>query len=129
VHFLYNAKNILIKRNKTKLEHGLPIPHIKNFSSEEKKNIIEFIKVLTSCLMKSQFSNQNKYVERTIKKLLRLRYFSSLENDQFQSRLIKAAENHNKGLIQMRLDTLFFQLFDLDENKIDYLLKKYYSSL
>ena len=128
VHFLYNAKNISIKRNKTKLEHGLPIPHIKNFSSEEKKNIIEFIKVLTSCLMKSQFSNQNNYVESTNKKLLRLRYFSSLENDQFQSRLIKAAENHNKGIIQMTLDSLFFQLFDLDENKIDYLLKKYYSS-
>ena len=129
VHFLYNAKNISIKRNKTKLEHCLPIPHIKNFSSEEKKNIIEFIKLLTSSLMKCQFSNQNNYVERIIKKVLRLRYFSSLKNDQFQSRLIKATENHNKGIIQMTLDSLFFQLFDLDDNKISYLLKKYYSSL
>ncbi len=129
LRFIYNAKNISIKRSKTKLEQGLPIPNIKNFSSEEKKNIIELIKILTSYLVNSQISNQNNYVERTVQKLRHLRYISSQENSQFQSRFSKAAENHNKGIIQMILDTLFFQLFALDENKIDYLLKKYYRSL
>ncbi|MFX1259837.1 MAG: Eco57I restriction-modification methylase domain-containing protein [Promethearchaeota archaeon] len=127
VRFIFNAKSISIKRSKTKLEYGLPIPNIKNFNSEKKKKIIELIKILTSYLIKSQIFRQNIYVERIIQKLRNLKYIFLFKNNQFQSRLIEAVENHNKHMIQALLDSLFFQLFDLDEKKIDYLLKKYYS--
>ena len=33
VYFLFKAKNISIKRSKTKLEYGLPVPNINNFNS------------------------------------------------------------------------------------------------
>ena len=128
VRFIFNAKNILIKRSKTKLEHDLPILNIKNFNSDEKKKIIELIKILTSYLIKSQISNQYNYLERIVQKLLRLKYKFLLENNQFQSRLITAVKNRNKYIVQVILDNLIFQLFDLDEIRIDYLLKKYYSS-
>lgn len=127
VGFIYNAKNISLKRSKTKLEYGLPIPNTKNFNSEEKENIVKLIKILTSYLIKNQISNQNHSVERTYQKLDTLKIFYSLGNSQFRSRLIHAIENYNKDFIQTTLDKLIFQLFDLDENNIDYLLEKYYS--
>ncbi|TET60830.1 MAG: hypothetical protein E3J52_02705, partial [Promethearchaeota archaeon] len=41
IYFLFKAKNISVKRSKTKLEQGLPIPNIKNFEIKEKKSIME----------------------------------------------------------------------------------------
>jgi len=40
------AKNIIIKRSKTKLEDGLPIPQINNFKAEDKRKIMDLIKCL-----------------------------------------------------------------------------------
>ncbi|MFX1312107.1 MAG: Eco57I restriction-modification methylase domain-containing protein [Promethearchaeota archaeon] len=128
MHFIFHAKSISIKRSKTKLEYGIPIPNIKNFNSEEKRKLIELIKIITFYLIKSQISQQNIYVERTVKQIRRIKHIFSLKNRQFQSKLINAIINHNKSIIKTLLDSLIFQLFDLDENKIEYLLKKYYSS-
>ncbi|MBY8990945.1 MAG: Eco57I restriction-modification methylase domain-containing protein [Candidatus Lokiarchaeota archaeon] len=93
VSFLYKAKNIIIKRSKTKLEYGLPIPNIKNFITEEKSKIINLIENLVVSLIGDINSNPSK----------------KAYNDK-----------HN---IQRTIDSLFFQLFDLDVKNISKLLE------
>jgi len=85
VNFLFKAKNISIKRSKTKLEELLPIPNLNRFTSEKDKKIIEIIRSLSL-------------------------------------KMIKTPEN----LIIGKIDELFFQLFNLNENKIDPLINKFY---
>ena len=93
VSFLYKAKNITIKRSKTKLEYGLPIPNIRNFMTEEKSKIINLIENLVVSLIGDINSNPSK----------------KAYNDK-----------HN---IQRTIDSLFFQLFDLDVKNISKLLE------
>ena len=91
VTFLYKAKNITIKRSKTKLEQGLPIPNLKLFNTEEKRGIINQIR----------------------------NYSSSMS--------IHLRNAHDRINIQNAIDSLFFKLFNLDQNQIHTLLKDYYS--
>jgi len=87
VQFLFNAKNIWIKRSKTKLEDDLPIPAVENFASEEDPKKISDIKSLVS----------------------------------------QITQSGDKGSkIQPKIDKLFFDLFDLNSQKIDELVTKYY---
>ncbi len=128
VNFLFKAKNISIKRSKTRLEHGLPIPSLSNFETEKKKDNMEFIKFLTSYLIKINSSNDRIDKKDLIKKLLSLNYFSYMRDDQLKLKLCEAIKVEDQNFIQITLNKLFFQLFDLDENVINYLLTKYYSS-
>ena len=91
VSFLYKAKNISIKRSKTKLEHGLPMPNLNNFKSNDKSATVDLIKNLVFLLI-----NNN-------------------ENDI------------SKKTIQNTIDTLFFNLFNLNEIALNDLLSKYYN--
>ncbi len=68
VRFLFNAKNIRIKRSKTKLEDDLPIPFIKNFTSEKDCKKISLIKKLTKQLVQS--SGNRKEIQVRIDKLI-----------------------------------------------------------
>ena len=68
VHFLFNAKNIRIKRSKTKLEDDLPIPFIENFTSEKDCKKISLIKKLTKQLVQS--SGNRKEIQVRIDKLI-----------------------------------------------------------
>ena len=68
VRFLFNAKNIRLKRSKTKLEDDLPIPFIKNFISEIDCKKISLIKKLTKQLIQS--SGNRKEIQRRIDKLI-----------------------------------------------------------
>ena len=68
VRFLFNAKNIRIKRSKTKLEDGLPIPFIENFTSEKDCKKISLIKKLTKQLVQS--SGNRKEIQVRIDKLI-----------------------------------------------------------
>ncbi|MFX1314263.1 MAG: Eco57I restriction-modification methylase domain-containing protein [Promethearchaeota archaeon] len=68
VRFLFNVKNIRIKRSKTKLEDDLPIPFIENFTSENDCKIISLIKKLTKQLVKS--SENGKEIQVRIDKLI-----------------------------------------------------------
>ncbi|MFW9879378.1 MAG: Eco57I restriction-modification methylase domain-containing protein [Candidatus Thorarchaeota archaeon] len=68
VSFLFKAKNINIKRSKTKLEHGLPIPHLGNFKNEDKYIIIDLIKLLTFRIVEHSEKNQIKRLEELLDK-------------------------------------------------------------
>ncbi|MFX0043819.1 MAG: Eco57I restriction-modification methylase domain-containing protein [Candidatus Hodarchaeota archaeon] len=67
VRFLFKAKNIWIKRSKTKLEDDLPIPIIENFNSENDLKKISLIKKLTKQLIQSK--GNRKEIQVKIDKL------------------------------------------------------------
>ncbi|MHA1913678.1 MAG: Eco57I restriction-modification methylase domain-containing protein [Promethearchaeota archaeon] len=91
VTFLYKAKNITIKRSKTKLERGLPIPNMELFKTEEERGIIDQIRSNTLSLT-NRLRNPNDKI--------------STKN---------------------AIDTLFFKLFNLDQDQLYNLLREYYS--
>ncbi|MFX1361694.1 MAG: Eco57I restriction-modification methylase domain-containing protein [Promethearchaeota archaeon] len=68
VRFLFNAKNIQLKRSKTKLEDDLPIPSIENFTSKIDCKKISFIKKLTNQLIQS--SENRKEIQRRTDELI-----------------------------------------------------------
>jgi len=126
VNFLFKAKNISIKRSKTKIEHGLPIPFLKKFNSEKEQSIIALIRLLTSYLIKS---NNILYQIEEIKlknEIINLNYFSFFEISQLKAKIFDGMEKHDNILIQRVIDELIFQLFNLDMDEINILLEKYY---
>ncbi len=127
VHFLFKAKNIQIKRSKTKLEYGLPIPNMEKFQSEEDLAILSVIKFLISCLIELDRSSEQHNLNHLILKLNNLRFFSIFNQIDLMADIKVALEYNNKDFIQKIIDKLFFQLFELNEEEIDYLLKKYYN--
>ncbi|MFX1586820.1 MAG: Eco57I restriction-modification methylase domain-containing protein [Promethearchaeota archaeon] len=68
VSFLFKAKNIRLKRSKTKLEDDLPIPVIENFISETDRKKVTLIKKLTKQLIR--FSGNRKEIQGKIDKLI-----------------------------------------------------------
>ncbi len=121
VHFLYKSKNITIKRSKTKLEQALPIPNLENFKTPDKIEIIKLIKVLINFL-----TNNHINCENLINSLLGLGYSSIMNHNKFKIKIIKAIKNKNYNFIKDSIDTLFFQLFDINQIELNYLLKEYY---
>ncbi|MFW9900651.1 MAG: Eco57I restriction-modification methylase domain-containing protein [Candidatus Thorarchaeota archaeon] len=125
VTFLFHAKNISIKRSKTKLEQGLPIPNINNFK-KEKKAIIELIKILSSYLIWIN-NNKNNYENRIfIENIQASKYFIYYKKIKLEQRLIRSLENYDLNNINIILDELFFKLFNLDGKLINKLLNQYY---
>lgn len=127
VYFIYKAKNLSVKRSKTKLEQGLPMPNLSNFENKEKKAIIELIKILSTYLINISGDNLNKNMKSFIDKILTLDYYNSTKNTGLKEKVLRALKNHDRNLIQTAIDQLFFQLFSLDENVIEKLLKEYYN--
>jgi len=127
VYFIYKAKNISMKRSKTKLEQGLPIPNLKNFKIREKKPIIELIKTLSLYFMKEYCENFNQNIEDFIEKILSLKYHSSSWLNEIIKEIIRVLRINDRHNIKLVLDRLFFQLFNLDERLINNLLKEYYN--
>jgi len=126
IYFLFKAKNISVKRSKTKLEQGLPIPNIKNFEIKEKKSIMELIKTLTHYLIKKYDEKFNKNIDNFIEKILTSYYYTSIKNNELKKQVINAIRNNDNKTLQKILDQLLFELFDLDENVINNLLNEYY---
>ncbi len=126
IHFLFKAKNISIKRSKTKLEQGLPIPNLSNFENREKKAIIELIKTLSHYLVNKSSKNISKNNESSIEKLFTSDYYSSIKYCELKEKVIRALRENDSKSIQTSIDNLLFQLFDLDEDLINNLLKEYY---
>ena len=126
VRFLFNAKNITIKRSKTKLEQGLPIPHISNFIDEQKKAIIELIKLLSSYLIWINTNNDNYENPISVENIQATKYFSYYKNIKLEQKLLRSLENYDLETINTVLDQLFFKLFNLDGNLINKLLNQYY---
>lgn len=126
IYFLFKAKNISVKRSKTKLEQGLPIPNIKNFEIKEKKSIMELIKTLTHYLIKKYDEKFNKNIENLIEKILTSDYYISTKNEALKEKVLSFLMKNDSKSIQKAIDQLIFQLFDLDEDVINKLLKEYY---
>jgi len=127
VNFLYKAKNLSIKRSKTKLEQGIPIPHQINFKSEEKKAIIEMIIILTRYLIEESDESINKNKEDYITKRITANFLTSNENDELKEEIIRVLRNQDRQRIKEVIDQLFFLLFNLDEIMINNLLKEYFN--
>ncbi|MFX1391160.1 MAG: Eco57I restriction-modification methylase domain-containing protein [Promethearchaeota archaeon] len=128
VYFLFKAKNLSIKRSKSKLEQGLPIPNLRNFETKEKKPTFELVKILTQVLIKNFENNYLNDVIISLEKQFNSEYLSSFNNINFRKNLINAIRNHDKKYIEKTLDRLIFKLFDLDQNIINNLLSAYYNS-
>ncbi|MFX1365221.1 MAG: Eco57I restriction-modification methylase domain-containing protein [Promethearchaeota archaeon] len=127
VNFLFIAKNISIKRSKTKLEQGLPVPHLTNFKNKKNEPTIELIKILTYSLVNKSGQNPNKNKEKTIERIIKSDYFSLIKNNELKEKVIIALKRNDSSSIKSSIDKLFFQLFDLNEDLINNLLKKYYN--
>lgn len=127
VYFIYKAKNISIKRSKTKLEEGLAIPQLINFKNKEKKTIIDMIKTLSIYLIKESCKNFHKNIENSIEKILSFDQPSSSFPNELKEEIIRVLRNNDRESIKVALDQLLFQLLDLDDNVITNLLRKYYN--
>ena len=122
VTFLFKAKNVVIKRSKTKLENNLPIPNLLNFQTNKQMEMITLIRYLSKQMIELNTSRNS--------------VLSRKERNEIVDYLLIHDENFNKFIdytykvdpifIKKIIDNLFFRLFNLDENDIDYLTKKYY---
>jgi len=126
VTLLFKSKSLAVKRSKTKIEDGIPLPTFSKFKSTEKHSIIELIKLLTKWLVNSAnpFKQSDNY--KFGSQLESINYFNTTENLTSKETLIVAMNDKDEEFIQEFINNLFYQLFDLDGNRIDYLMKKYY---
>ncbi|MFX0007813.1 MAG: Eco57I restriction-modification methylase domain-containing protein, partial [Candidatus Hermodarchaeota archaeon] len=122
VQFLYKAKNIKIKRSKTKLEQVLPIPNLENFQTPGKIEIVNLIKILTKFLITN--SIDNKLLNNNLRSLA---HFSGMNYNESKNRIFEAIKLKKNDLISEYIDYLFYQLFEISESKLNFLLKKYYN--
>ncbi len=127
VTFIFYAKNISIKRSKTKLEQGLPIPHLNNFINQECAGIIELIKIFSYYLIGNSHDKSHKNIEILIEKMQTSNYFTYTKNINLKEKIIRSLKKHDRDNIKAVLDQLFFQLFNLDGEMINKLLKEYYN--
>lgn len=126
VTFLFKAKNIKIKRSKTKLEYSLPVPNLTNFHSKKQREIISLIRYLSTLLIKINSSGSKLSYEQKKNELndIFIKHNSLLHN--FLAKNISFEQKIDSHFIKKIIDILFFQLFNLDGEEIDYLIKKYY---
>ncbi|MFW9781694.1 MAG: Eco57I restriction-modification methylase domain-containing protein [Candidatus Heimdallarchaeota archaeon] len=121
VRFLFKAKNISIKRSKTKLEDELLVPNLDLFQSYNQKSLMSLISTLTEYLTEFNVLNQlklNKFKQKIHQlELLRLKKYR---------KVLDFIEHKNIKQIQKFIDLLLFELFDLDEKELDYLITTYY---
>jgi adenine-specific DNA-methyltransferase len=109
VNFIFKAKNIKIKRSKTKLEDQLPIPNMESFQSNSKRKILDIIQNLSINLIKDKQKFEiNKFEQ--IKGLFPNIYAQ-----------LRVEKNTNRVI-----DILILELFDINEKDIDNLIEKYY---
>jgi adenine-specific DNA-methyltransferase len=126
VNFLFKAKNISIKRSKTKLEDQLCVPNLQIFQSDEEVSKISLIKLLAMWMI--QFTNfEEPHNLKEIKeRILELGLFSKDRNRTLLNEIFESTEQNNQQLVQEIIDKLLFELFDLEEKEIDLLIEKYY---
>ncbi len=126
VSFLYKAKNIIIKRSKTKLEHGIPIPILKNFHTNEKSAIVDMIKSLAYLLVSNNDNNLTKNILNSWYHKLSSNHYHSVINPILKLKNRRVPENDDEKIMQNAIDKLFFELFDLDEIELHNLLTQHY---
>ncbi len=124
VNFLFRAKNISIKRSKTKLEDNLPVPNLTVFNSEKDISILTLIKFLSSFLIDLNQNANKLNINRLSEDLSNLDYFLLFKDEKRD--FIAAIKSLEEKNIQNQIDELFFKLFRLNEKEIDDIILKYY---
>ncbi len=109
VKFLFKAKNITIKRSKTKLEEEIPVPNISLFQFPYQIELIDIIRYLTSNLTQNIVSMDKGKFDKL--KDLNLNIYSQIRDVKNFKRII---------------DICLLKLFGLDEEEIELLIEKYY---
>ncbi|MBD3195317.1 MAG: N-6 DNA methylase [Candidatus Lokiarchaeota archaeon] len=127
VKFLFKAKNIKIKRSKTKLEYGLPVLNDKLFHSEKEKAIISLIEILGSLMIRLNSCIASFNLEERDELLLKVKPFQKHIDFSLEKTLIKFSSNETKQVIQKLIDKLFLVLLKLDGDEMEYLINSYYS--
>jgi hypothetical protein len=120
VKFLFKAKNVKIKRSKTKLENSIPIPNPDLFQSNHKELIREVIIYLSSIMIKWNSDPNTKGVDlsnlKIIEKLI-------LKLPLLEIRVFKSIiRNEDQELMQKTLDLLFCRLFEISPKHVKKLL-------
>jgi hypothetical protein len=116
-----------VKRSKTNIENGIPLPVLSNFNSKEKNSIVELIQLLCKWLVHSVNPITTSDSHNILSQLKSAEYFQPIKKVTFKGKIIKAVNAMDHFYIQNILNDLFYQLFDLDGNPIDYLMKEYYN--
>lgn len=127
ITFVFKAKNISIKRSKTKLEYELLIPNIYNFESEEALCIIELIKLLTRYLIKIHRLKKKNIPSSIKQEFIRIKNTSYFNNKEILGKIEEALETNNYSIVKNLIDALFCQLFNLNQKEIENLIHKYYT--
>jgi len=107
--FLFKAKNITIKRSKTKLEEEIPIPNILLFQSPYQLELVNLVRYITSKLTQNIMFTDESILYKL--KQLSPNTYSQIRNVKNFKRII---------------DICLLKLFDLDEENINLLIEKYY---
>ncbi|MBY9003509.1 MAG: Eco57I restriction-modification methylase domain-containing protein [Candidatus Lokiarchaeota archaeon] len=126
VRFIFKSRGLAMKRSKTKIENGIPLPIFNKFESKEEISIIELIQLLTEQLVKSANSACDYDTFDFKHKLEIASYFNSPEKQSFKELINRAINDKREEDIQSIVDNLFYQLFNLDRKRIDYLMREYY---
>lgn len=127
VSFLFKSKSLAVKRSKTKLETGIPLPSFSNFKSKEKLSIIKLIQLLSKWLVHSTNPSMQFDFHEFRSQLESIHYLNAVENSTNKEVVIQAMNDNDVEHMQEFINNLFYQLFDLDGNRIDYLMKEYYN--
>ncbi len=123
VKFLFIAKNMFIKRSKTKLEDNLPLPNLNQYHGITDKHTINLIRSLTRLILKMQNGEDiNSFTERVVE----LEQLGEVLKKDMLSQFKESKKNLDVDFIQKIIDSLFFKLFNVKAKQIDDLIKKYY---
>ena len=123
VKFLFKAKNISIKRSKTKLEFGLPIPDLEKFQSKNDISILALIKLISEYLIRINQSKIKIKTDDFKKKLNNLDFFSNARNEELLLNILSAIKSYENYKILEIIDNLLFRFFKLDEKNINHLIE------
>ena len=123
VNFIYKARNLALKRSKTKIERGIPIPILNDSLTEENRLIVNIIKKLSRWIVSKVISKDLSSKENLSEELGALRSMDSIDRNEFE----QALRCNNIEYFQNIIDQLFYQFFNIDGKQIDYLINKYYN--
>ncbi len=129
MYFIFKAKNITIKRSKSKLEQELPIINPENFNLPEQKQILSIIRQLSNLILDENYSISETQVNRIKVRVMRLincderkkKYDFAMENE-----IASSIKMRNVSLLKHYMDSLFFALLDMEERNVTQLLLEYY---
>ncbi|TFG02002.1 MAG: hypothetical protein EU540_02440 [Promethearchaeota archaeon] len=132
IYYIFKIKSIKIKRSKTKLENEIAIPNKGLFCDPESMDPlpeIRLIRTLSRALIEinSSFKNipEESYYDYFFNKIDNCDYFYNT-NDELKTLLLSAIAKRDENFILKIIDSLFFELFGLEEEEIDKLIETYY---